>query len=194
MLMKKQCGNKEKLKPQHGRMCPYWALERNDECGMVKGGMYIPMPEHVRMFCLSAKYSQCRQYITGCDLMNNQTVSEKNTLKVGRDRRKLQRFAEQLPLHLVVCDINVEPRIINTYKTKTLDVSVGGLRMESPRKLNVNTIVSFELDPDFSSESLLGVGEVKWCELQNGSEKFEFGMAFADHSTSKCMGEYLELL
>jgi len=182
---------KENKSKSHCAQCPYWILESNKECGIAKGGMYIPMPEHIKMFCLSANYYQCRQYIKGCERMMNHEESENSELKINGDRRKSRRFADQLYLNLIVCDKKVEPRAINACKAKTLDLSIGGMRMETPKELNTDTVVSFELDPDFSSESLLGVGEVKWCEPKKDSDKFEFGIAFSDYSTSKGIREYL---
>ena len=56
-----------------------------------------------------------------------------------------------------------------------------------------DAVVSFVMDPDFSSDSLLGVGEVKWCVPKKGSNKFESGIAFLNYSTSESMREYLEI-
>jgi len=176
-----------------GGKCPCFALDNSKECGIVKGGVYIPMPEHIKMFCLSRKYPQCPQYIRYCELIMNQAEGEVKAYMVSEDRRKFQRFAELLYLDLVVCDANIIPREINGFKARTLDVSLGGLRIESPRELATDTILSFDSDPEFSSESLSGVGDVKWCRPQKDSDKFEFGIAFSDYSTSEGMRKHLGL-
>ena len=49
------------------------------------------------------------------------------------------------------------------------------------------------MDPGFSSESLIGVGEVKWCKPKIDPNKFECGIAFSNYSTSESMKEYLKL-
>ncbi len=183
--------HENKTPPPHGGKCPYWALEGNKECGMVKGGMYIPMPEHVRTFCLSSLHARCPKYIKGCEHLTNHDNCERCEQDVNGDRRKMRRFVDQLFLKLIVCDKTVTPRAINDCKAKTLDLSIGGMRMESPRELNTDTIVCFESDPDFSPDNLVGVGEVKWCEPKEDSDMFEFGIAFSDYSTSKGMREYL---
>jgi hypothetical protein len=171
--------------------CPYWAISSRNDCGMTKGGMYIPMPEHVSLFCRSGNFTQCRQYIRGCEITKAQDKRKMIELYNGRDRRKLQRIPEELYLDLVVCDRNVGPQVMNAYKAKSLDVSLGGLRIESFKELTTDTIVSFVLDPDFSSDSLLGVGEVKWCEPIKDSNKYESGIAFSNYSSSESMKEYL---
>lgn len=172
--------------------CPYWAIESNRECGIIKGGMYIPMPEHIRMFCHSAKYYQCQKYIKGCELINAQDEFELNELFGSRDRRRLRRYPEQFYLDLVACDKNNDSKVMKAYKAKSLDVSLGGLRVESFNEFPADAVVSFVMDPDFSSESLLGIGEIKWSAPKKDSNKFESGIAFSNYSTSESVREFLE--
>lgn len=173
--------------------CPYWTLEHNRECGISKGGMYIPMPEHIQMFCHSGKYYQCQAYVRGRELINAQDEFELNEFLGSRDRRRLRRYPEQVYLDLVACDRSLNPQLMKAYKAKSLDVSLGGLRVESFKEFPSDAVVSFVLDPEFSSETLLGVGEVKWCLPKKDSNKFESGIAFSNYSTSESMREYLEI-
>jgi len=184
---------KEEGSAEQDTKCPYWDMENRSECGITRGGMYIPMPEHVRTFCVSARYHQCSRYIQGCELAHCRDEFKVNDIMISRERRKLRRYPEQLYLDIVVCDRTRSPQLMNACKGKSLDVSLGGLRLESYRELTPDSIVSFVMDPDFSSESLLGIGEVKWCRPQNGSNKFESGIAFSNYSTSESMREHLEL-
>jgi hypothetical protein len=172
--------------------CPYWDLESKKECGLTMGVMYIPMPEHMRTFCLSSRYHQCRRYIHGCELAHCRDEFNVNDFMISRDRRRLRRYPEHIHLDLVVCDRNNSPQLMNACKAESLDISLGGLRLESCRELNPESIVSFVMDPDFSNGSLLGVGEVKWCRRQNNSNKFETGIAFSNYSTSESVREYLD--
>ena len=56
-----------------------------------------------------------------------------------------------------------------------------------------DVVVSFVMDPEFSSESILGVGEIKWCAPKKDSNKFESGIAFSNYSTSESIREFLEI-
>ena len=80
-----------------------------------------------------------------------------------------------------------------THKVRSIDVSLGGLRVESASEISPDSVVSFIMSPDFSSESLLGFGEVKWCISDEESNKFESGIAFSSYSTSESMREYLQI-
>ncbi len=173
--------------------CPYWALNSSKECGLFSGGVYIPMPKHVRTFCLAANHYQCSQYTRGCDLILAQDEYENDEFLGSGDRRRLRRYPGHLYLDLVACDKDFSSQVMNYYKAKSLDVSLGGLRVESSKELVIDDIVSFMMDPDFSSESLIGVGEVKWCKPRIGQNKFESGIAFSNYSTSESIKEYLKI-
>ena len=179
-------------KPQQNK-CPYWALEKNRECGLSKGGMYIPMPGHVKMFCHSAKFNQCPKYLKGVELIISKNRLEPDRLMNKLERRRLKRYPENLYLDLVAFDRNRGSQAMKAYKAKSLDVSLGGLRVECFKEFSTEAVVSFAMDPDFAEEALVGVGEVKWCEPIKDSKKFETGIAFLNYSTSQSMREYLDI-
>jgi len=164
--------------------CPYWSSDSGIECGLSVDGVYIPMPKHIKMYCSTEAFVKCRQYVRGCVL---EAMEDKG------DRRKKRRFAEQLYLDVVVCDPKKNPAVKNKYRVRTIDVSLGGLRIEGPTNLATDTVVGFELDHNLSAGSLAGVGAVKWCEPQRGSDKFEFGLAFSDDNTSLGLMKLLEM-
>ena len=176
-----------------GGVCPYWSMNDNEECGMSKGGVYIPLPQHVKTFCLTSRYIQCHQYIKGCEhIMLQQENRKKGVVKMD-ERRRLRRFSEQLNMILAVCDTKIKPPEINSFKARTIDVSLGGMRLEGPQKLTIGSIVGFELEKEFPSQGITGVGEVKWCKPQQDSDKFEFGIAFPDFNAVHGMREHLGL-
>jgi len=129
----------------------------------------------------------------GIEMAREQSSARANEFHGGQDRRKLRRYPEELYLDIVVCDKHDGPQVMNAYKAKALDVSLGGLRIESFKEFSTDTIVSFVLDPDFSTDTLIGVGEVKWCAPNSDSSKFESGIAFSNYSSSESMREYLQL-
>lgn len=173
--------------------CPFWAVNNKEECGISNGGMFIPLPEHITLFCLSSNYLKCRQYIRGCELVMVDEEHVENNFLVTRDRRRMRRFPEQIYLEFIISPSNNDGQKGRNYKAKTLDVSLGGLRVESFNELATDTVVSFILNPQFSSEDLLGVGEVKWCKPQNGTNKYESGISFSNYSTSEGMKQFLGL-
>jgi hypothetical protein len=158
---------------------------------MTKGGLYIPMPEHIDMFCSTPQYVKCHQYMRGCELL--QEEAKKYGFIVDGGRRRFRRIADRLALAVSLCDNDRRPIELLDDRAVTLDLSLGGLRIESHRKIAKDSLVAFEFGPDFSTPDLIGVGEVKWCEARVDSGLFEAGIAFSDFSLTQAIGNHLGL-
>ncbi len=179
------------IKKRLGSQCPYWSRNRSKECGMIKGGLYIPMSEHVEMFCNSAKFGLCHQYIRGCELINES--AKKYGYITDGGRRRFRRVADRLPLRVALCDEDGKKRKILDDQAVTLDLSLGGLRFESNTRIDKDTIVAFEFGGNFPIHDSAGVGEIKWCAPSGRQNRFEAGMAFADFSMTQAVGAHLGL-
>jgi hypothetical protein len=92
------------------------------------------------------------------------------------ERRKFPRYSKELGVKMFVHD-PAEPSKIANFEARTLDVSDGGFRIESPRKLAEGSIVGFVFDHDVSRHVVSKVGEVRWCNPSEKSACFELGMA-----------------
>ncbi|MHB8790255.1 MAG: PilZ domain-containing protein [Desulfobulbaceae bacterium] len=160
----------------HNEKCPCWALDNYGECAITDGGVFIPLPHHVMIFCQSSYFSCCSRYKKGCELIMNKEIGE---------RRENRRYAKNLNIVIDVCELKKSSSLGSKYNTKTLDVSLYGMKIESPEKVLTDSIISFKLDPGFSSEFLVGTGSVKWCDKKIDSDKFEFGMVFEDTEIQK---------
>jgi hypothetical protein len=93
------------------------------------------------------------------------------------ERRKSFRYSEQVYLKMFVYDAAVKPARMTNFKAMSLDVSLGGFRMESDHELASGAIVGFSTDEDRSSRSMSGVGEVRWCRPAGRAGGFEYGIS-----------------
>lgn len=181
----------EPIKNRPGSQCPYWSKNKSKECGMIKGGLYIPMPEHVEMFCDSVKFGSCHQYIRGCELL--QESAKKYGFITDGGRRRFRRVADRVPLRVALCNKDGDDRKMLDDQAVTLDMSLGGLRFESNARIDKDTIVVFEFGDNFSVPELTGIGEVKWCTPCEYKDRFEAGIAFTDFSLTQAVGAHLGL-
>lgn len=94
------------------------------------------------------------------------------------ERREFPRFSREIYLRLYVHRRDDFSAGISSFTVRTLDVSRGGLRMESPQALTTGSRVGFESLDDASSRSISGIGEVMWCKPSTKLDNFEFGIAF----------------
>ena len=100
----------------------------------------------------------------GCELL--QETAKKYGFIVDGGRRRFRRITDRISLAVSLCDINRRPVELLDDRAITLDLSLGGLRIESHKEIPKDTLVAFEFGPDFSTPDLTGIGEVKWCESQ----------------------------
>ena len=171
--------------------CPYWSPHNSHECKMTKGGLYIPMPEHVDMFCSKPQYVQCHQYLRGCELLKE--TARKYGFIVDGGRRKYRRVSDRTTLSLSACDDSRNLLELLDDNAFTVDLSLGGMRLESSKEIQKDSLISFQFSPDFSIPNLSGMGEVKWCEPIENSDHFQAGVAFADFELTQAIGSHLGL-
>lgn len=179
--------NKKLTKEQ----CPYWSSQNSHECKMTKGGLYIPMPEHVDMFCSKPRYTSCHQYLRGCDLMRE--TAKRYGFIIDEGRRKYRRVSDKVFLSLSSCDANRNVLELLDDKAFTIDLSLGGMRLESSKIITKDSCVAFQFSPDFSRPSLFGTGKVKWCKPADNSDHFQVGVAFTDFELTQAIGSHLGL-
>lgn len=162
-----------------GNKCPYWSKTHERECRMTMGGLYIPMPFHVEQFCFSSGYFQCKQYRRCGRLMRGSaSVCE---MAADNGRRRLQRIVNHVPV-VIGCHGERDSRSIlpGDELARSVDLSLGGFRIENQQKIPLDALVSFKFSLDFSSLYVRGEGKVKWSKEKKGGGRFETGVAFLD--------------
>ncbi len=172
--------------------CPYWDEASKQDCKMVKGGLYIPMPEHIDIFCSTIHFSQCHQYIRGCEILN-ETAQRLGFTKEENGRRQYRRMTEQLLLAVSTCDEKGKPTVSFEEPFKTIDISLGGLRIESKEEIQANEIIAFTFGDDFAIPGFTGFGEVKWSRKITDGKNFQSGLAFLNNSPRQAIGNHLGL-
>ena len=173
------------------KKCPYWIDGNGNECKMTKGGLFLPMPDHISIFCTTSRFTQCHQYIRGEEVL--QETARKFGCVDEEGRRKYRRVADRFQLTLSSCDEDMNPVEILDNQAFTVDLSLGGIRLETHHQIQPSGIVAFTFGADFSIPDLAGVGEVKWSEKNSDSERYLLGIEFADSKMRQAMGTYMGL-
>jgi hypothetical protein len=93
------------------------------------------------------------------------------------ERRKSPRYSEYVDLKMFVYDATIKPAKITNFKAWSLDVSLGGFRMESAQELAAGSIIGFTANGDMPSRDMSGIGEVRWCQPSGKSGCFEYGIS-----------------
>ncbi len=175
---------------EHTQRCVHWS-PLSYRCAKSKGGIFIPMDDHIENFCLSANCSNCPQLQSAvCRQLTADTSR-------GVNRRRAVRVDAQEPVtlqapsrsHLLPVPITTA---IKKLAAKTLDISVSGMRLFVPVPLYQDSIVEFSFDGQFPEQLQHGQGKIQWCNKQIDEPGYQMGVAFADSKISKVLEGYLQ--
>ncbi len=179
------------MKNRRGEKCPHWVEENANACNMTKGGLYIPMPEHIEMFCSTGRYGRCSQYLRGSEMIHED--AEKYGFVTSQGRRRYRRVTERIALSLFAGGADAGSGKLLDDKAFAIDLSLGGLRMESRQQLLPNDIIALQFGSDFSAPGLSGSAQVRWCEAKNDEDVYQAGIAFEDLRLTQAVGTHLGL-
>ncbi len=178
--------------PRNENFCPFWDKYGKRECRLVESGLFIPTREHILRFCENELYVKCYHYIGRPELFEN--IVEKWERQSLRNRRQFTRIPTREKLSVSRYSLAFEENedIIDD-KAIVVDLSLGGMRIETDALINVNQIVSFSFDEKFYPPVFKGKGEVRWIlrpnEHKDGAANA--GLAFVDDDTKNIVKNHL---
>lgn len=171
----------EKYRP--AKICPYWEPDSDQPCTMRVGGLFVPLEEHILTFCQTEQAVQCRHYIRGSNLLKKDPWAL--DLLRERGRRRHHRFTGRYSLSVAAED---RP---HDRKASTIDLSVGGMRIETAAEVPEKGTVSFTFGDDFWLPGLTGLAEVRWRRRTESGNRYEYGLGFVDPQIGETIGESL---
>ncbi|WP_456386475.1 PilZ domain-containing protein [Desulfolithobacter sp.] len=156
--------------------CPHWS-PGSMSCLLSRGGLYLPVSDHIAAYCRTENYLACPQFVSGGLVVESAASGSVDT---GAERRMYARIPGRFLLRLGLrSDSDFMNEVIDDTAC-TVDISLGGLRVESYRELPVDSLVTFSLNGDFSGEPVKGVGRVAWCRSLEQAPLYHAGLAFED--------------
>ncbi len=168
--------------------CPFWSTE-SLKCRVCNGGLFIPLDDHMAVYCTTPAYPQCLQYELNSEkqlqIMEEASGARKN-------RRQYMRI--NASYKVILAKLVEAGEIVSHQSTvaKTLDVSKGGMRLTTEKPLLSNTVVQFSFDDSFPKSLQGGTGQVTWCNKQVDEPGYQAGISFRGDHLIEAMGSYLE--
>jgi hypothetical protein len=156
--------------------CPYWVVGDNESiCGLSEGGLFIPVARHTETFCKTANFSTCAQF----QRFVMRSFQEKDE-KYPNDRRCHSRVPTRNQHTSVQIQVEEDPEHVIDLSISAVDLSPGGLRLESHHPVPVDSPIFFSLDGSFVEGTIHGSGLVKWCKALAGTSVYQVGVAITD--------------
>lgn len=157
---------------------------------MTNGGLYLPMPEHINALCMTLRFGQCRHYIQGCAAVRE--LAGQLGFVHDASRRRYRRVRERVPLQLAECGRDGRCAEILDGDAFTVDLSLGGICVESRVELPARKRVAFLFGQSEGGPCWDGQGEVRWTE-KIGEGAFHSGLIVTDKKTFQSLGHHLNL-
>lgn len=154
------------------KKCPYWSAD-NQSCTFRTGGLFIPLADHIKVYCTTSKHTNCLQYKLATALT---TTSKRITH--NNNRRKYSRFKRKFPVTLVL--LNNSGNIVRHFAgtADTLDLSLGGMQIITDEPLTDDSIINFSFGNSYPDTLQSGLARVKWCKYKKNMPFFTAGVAF----------------
>jgi hypothetical protein len=168
--------------------CPFW-LSESSSCMKCKGGLLIPLDDHVDVYCTAPNFSGCLQY--SCQT-ENQTEIHRDRLGSLKERRKTRRHTASH--EITVTRLTGTSEVVSELPAvaTTLDVSIEGMRVSTPVPYANGTFLKF-LIHDSSKDVRSGIGQVAWCSEYIGESGYQAGVFFQGKSYVEVTGVDLGL-
>jgi len=172
----------------HKSFCPFWS-PISLKCSLCSEGLFIPLDDHIEVYCKTEEYPMCLQYNLSHD--SNVRSSSGTDYLSNENRRKYDRFESTHRITLV--RLSGSGTIASHFSTpaSTIDMSMGGLRLRTQEPLINDTVVRFSFDDSVPQLLQSGTATIKWCYRLIDSSEYQAGLAFRSNQTVEAMGMYL---
>jgi hypothetical protein len=159
--------------------CPHWDSS-NRSCLLIKDGIFLPLEQHVAIFCLSAHFAACPQYRLPADTRFG--TCEAGRMLDNRRRsiripsRHIFRFSEMTGSDLLPG--------IQEEDAWTIDLSDHGIRFATRQLLPPETVIHFTVQTNGRATKIEGSGRIIWSEPLVKTSQFHAAIAFTDQIIS----------
>ncbi|MBW2659737.1 MAG: PilZ domain-containing protein [Deltaproteobacteria bacterium] len=178
------------------------------KCKLCNDGLFIPLEDHINIYCKTANYPQCLQYSLYADAGSSSPAGDDYTLK---NRRQFPRTEVQHRITLIKYTQSGEIATHYPVTAKTLDVGAGGMQItitdplapdtevqfafddSFPKPLQSGTEVQFAFDDSFPKPLQSGTGRIEWCNRMVDGSAYHAGLSFKEKEISRAMEFYLGL-
>ena len=172
-------------------LCPFWDKFGKRACRLVESGLFIPTREHILRFCENENFVKCYHY-EGRSAVEDVLTGTREQ-RYSRNRRLFTRIptVQNLSLSRYSVAKDTHEDLLDS-GAKAVDLSLGGMRIETEAAISVNQIISFAFDENFVPAGYKGKAEVRWVRRDESHDKRPHaGLAFVDSETVQTVRDHL---
>ncbi len=176
-----------KKKVRH-MVCPFWSPIAKI-CKVQATGLFIPLDDHIQMYCKRPEHILCQQYRLSQD-GGQETEKAGPEIQAG-NRRQYPRVKSSHQLTLVRLSTSGHVISQDSSRASTLDLSSGGMCLTTREMLMNDSMIQFHFKNSLSSSLKSGLARVKWCVPADNDLEYHVGLAFQNDQVIQAMSDYL---
>lgn len=159
--------------------CPYW-LAKSRKCLISSKGLFIPLENHISIFCTTLKHTRCHLY------RDELFVQQSGSSTSKHNRRRYNRFpgGKRLILHQVT-NTNTNTHEVSSKTAYTTNRSAGGVQIRTQSPLFHGSLISFSYDTSARPSDQKNLARVMWCQYQKDTLVYLAGLAFQSDNYSE---------
>jgi len=166
--------------------CPFWS-DLAQKCRISSDGLFIPLDDHIDVYCTTRDYPLCLQYS-----MNNDIPEIVDDPAERENRRNFPRTEAQYRVTLV--KITETGRLAKHFSlhATTIDISKGGMRLATSEQLVDDTCIAFSFIDNMPQNMQSGIAKIRWSKKNEETGNYHAGLAFED-PPARAIGVYFEV-
>jgi hypothetical protein len=176
-------------KENQERICPFWSLKKQT-CRIVTGGLFIPLDDHIEMYCRNVEYPLCLQF--NLEKKTSEDEVKPHKRKKSNNRRRYPRVRSNHRITLVRLSDSGNVVCHHPSKANIIDLSSGGMCLKLREQLMYDSVIQFHFTKSFPSTLKSGLAKVKWCVPINNDLRYQVGVAFQNDQDMEAINQYLE--
>lgn len=162
------------------------------KCQLCRGGLFIPLNDHIELYCQTLHYPQCEQFSLHSS-PHLQTIGNAKP-----NRRKYERMAMIHQVTLTEFEKGISAASyagarLSPAIARTFSLSKGGMGIITEHPLPRASVVRFAFENSFPESIQCGEGRIAWLSKRQTSQ-YRAGIAFQNHRYIETMGLYLGLI
>ena len=166
-------------------ICPSWSFSTRS-CLVSQDFLYLPVEEHVAIYCEGGGYASCPQSI---NCQTTVPVSKQEFVERRRVKRTIVRMVTR-----IMEGVGIGQNKVVTGAAVTVDISIFGLCLEVCQALVEGSEVLFSVDSAVSTTPVHAAGTVQWCRVIDNSSLFHAGIELSDTTSFQQISRQIERL
>ena len=171
-------------------VCPFWS-PITKICKVQATGLFIPLNDHIQMYCKRSEHVLCQQYRLSQDT-DRETEKAGAEIKSG-NRRLHPRIKRNHQLTLVRLSNSGHVISRDSSRASTQDLSSGGMRLTTREMLLNDSMIQFRFKHSLPSSLKSGLAKVKWCVPADNNLEYHVGVAFQNDQVIQGIADELGL-